>query len=214
MDLLDLEIGHKYFVSSCFVLRPHLGLRGARIDQGYRTESFANRIAFNDVFTSSSRSTCDFLGIGPRLGVDAEWRVGCGLSIFGQAAASIVFGKNQRHAREEFINSLLDTAFTFASAEYRSNGSSDRVSRAITDLSIGLKWEHCFELCCRQHPFSLAFSWEHHGFYNFNNFDFRPSVSPIDFTDVGVAFLTPNIGSRKHGDLFTQGLTVSAEFGF
>ena len=39
LNYLDLEIGHKYYVSSCFVLRPFIGLRGARINQNYNYDS-------------------------------------------------------------------------------------------------------------------------------------------------------------------------------
>ena len=93
MDLLDLEFGHKYYVTSCFILRPHAGLRGGRINQSFRVSSTANRttapIFGPGIFTSDVHAKCNFLGMGPRLGVDLELDLGCGVSIFGQAAGSL-----------------------------------------------------------------------------------------------------------------------------
>ena len=207
MDLIDLEFGHKFYVDHCFILRPHAGLRGARLQQGYRVFSFANRLTgpFSiQQYDSVVHAHNDFLGVGPRVGLDLEFKFGCGVSIFGQAAGTLVFGRFQRNSREDFddFNSLISTDVRFKCSPHR-------VSRAITDLAIGLKWDHCFEWCSRCHPVSLAITWEHHAFFNFNNFNFKSnSTDPT-----GSAFLT-TCGGCHCGDLFTQGLTVSAEIGF
>lgn len=214
LDLLDLEFGRKYYVASCFILRPHLGLRGARVDQSFRVHSEANRLepyaeGGPAYFTSNTKAKNNFLAIGPRVGVDLELRLPCCITLFGQAAASLVFGRFERHAREYF-NDFSTTGSTSdgfpANVQYEAHATLERCSRGITDLAIGLKWEHCCNWCNRQHPITIAFSWEHHAFYDFNNFIFDQN-----FSKTGTTFY----GSRsKHGDLTTQGLTVSAEIGF
>ena len=75
-----------------------------------------------------------------------------------------------------------------------------------------MKWERCFEWCNRPHPVSLALAWEHHTYYDLNNFNFIPrGVVLSDITDTA----TPTaVNIRKHGNLYTQGLTVSLGFGF
>lgn len=203
LDLLDLEFGRKFYVSSCFILRPNLGLRGARIDQGFRTFSVANRFDPYDFggtafFTSNVKAKNNFLGVGPRIGVDMELRLPCCITVFGQAAGSLVFGRFDRHSREEFEDFSDESAYDDFRGNFTfdSHSNCERCSRGMTDLLIGLKWEHCCEWCNRQHPLSIAFSWEHHAFYNFNNFVF-------DSEHRGCC-----------GDLTTQGLTVSAEIGF
>jgi Legionella pneumophila major outer membrane protein precursor len=208
MDLIDLEFGHKYYVDHCFVLRPHAGLRGVRIDQHYRVFSQANRtgdVLFPAVYQSEVHAKNDFLGVGPRVGLDLEFKFCGGISIFGQAAGTIVFGKFDRNSNEvfdEFSGSPVDISF---------RSSPQRCSRAITDLAFGLKWDHCVEWCASSHPVSLAVTWEHHGFFDFNNFNFR-SASSDPFGDSG--FVASSNGARRNGDLFTQGVTVSAEIGF
>lgn len=247
LDLLDLEFGRKYFVSSCFLVRPFFGLRGARINQDYKvfSESLSfsnnstNRAAFTSTqnnfgpnFTSVAKSRNNFLAIGPRVGLDAEVKLGCGLSIVGQAAGSMVYGRFDRHSKEdlniaasntssssnqpafedeffeeEFIEDALITSSGNTEFFYNSKPPKDCSTRAFTDFSIGLKWERCMEWCNVWHPIGVEFTWEHHGFFNVGNFDFDASSQIIN----GV--LSPGI-PKKSGDIFTQGLTVSLSLGF
>lgn len=217
LDLVDLEFGRKYYVSSCFILRPHFGLRGARVDQGFRVFSEANRENPYDVFGTGSyvsgvKAKNNFLGVGPRIGIDLELALPCinNVKLFGQAAGSLVFGKFDRHAKERFQDfTQEDGAYgdcCFADVDYEARATQHRISRGITDLAIGLKWEHCCNWCNRSHPITLAVAWEHHAFYNFNNFIFERLHN-----DGGRVR-----GERRccGGDLATQGLTVTAEIGF
>jgi hypothetical protein len=216
MDLLDLEWGRKYYVSNCFVLRPNIGLRGARIDQNYRISSYSDTATPDTVplddFYSEVKTRSNQLAIGPRVGLDVEVHVGCGVVVFGQAAGAIIFGKFDNHSKEYFEDYANPSSPTIVLSEliYEAKSSAYRTSRTNTDLAIGLKWQHCFDWCNRLHPVSLAFAWEHHAFYDMNNFDF--AQDGLTETD-GVA--TANGAySRKHGDLYTQGLTVALTFGF
>lgn len=215
LDMLDLELGRKFYVSNCFVLRPNIGLRGIRVDQNYRVFSTSNldeqeSSPFVD-FLSVVKARSDFLAIGPRVGVDVEVQIGCGLSIFGQAAGSIVFGKFDNHAKEDYTDFNISTGSALGEFHYEQKESAHRTSRTITDLAIGVRWDHCFEWCNRYHPVGIAFAWEHHAFYDFNNFNFAERGFDLDGGTVGEA---NGAVPRKRGDLFTQGLTVSATFGF
>jgi len=224
MDLLDLEFGRKFYVSSCFVLRPHFGLRGARINQSYRIESVRTAttpVLYGEAYASEVKTRNDFLAIGPRVGLEAQVHLGCGFSIFGEAAGSLVFGRFDRHSSETYADYLAPTATTLAddlvnNYDFDTEGSLERSSRSFTDLTIGIKWERCFDWCNRLHPVSVAFSWEHHGFYNMNNFNFiSAGVSGTDATPGAVGTFTYNGAQfHDHGDLTTQGLTVSLAVGF
>jgi len=206
LDLVDIEFGRKFYVSSSFILRPQFGLRIARIDQNYRVESAAiGATAPITDFTAVARSRSDFTAVGPRVGLDIELNLGCGIALFGQGAGSILFGRFDNHSRELLTN-FTDGA-TVGSFEYEARSSSNRCSRTTTDLAFGVKWEHCYEWCNRMHPVALAFAWEHHGFYDLNSFNFVERGYNLT-----TGAFTP--GSRKHGDLYTQGLTVSLGFGF
>ena len=96
--------------------------------------------------------------------------------------------------------------------DYEANGNSKRSTVTMTDISIGLKWEHCFECCGVYHPFALAFAWEQNAFYDLNDFGFIAGATPAGTALTG-AFGTNNTSS-KAGNLVTQGLTITATIGF
>lgn len=231
LDSLDLEFGRKFYVSNCFVLRPHFGLRGIRLNQGYRIEATRHTSSFDnfveagdnlgDAYTVYGHMRNNFLAIGPRLGLEAQIHLGCGFSLFGEGAASLVFGRFSRQSKTSYHDAFTPTtAASFVNDyEYQTGGNLQRSSRATTDLSIGVKWERCFDWCNRLHPVGIAFAWEHHAFFGVNNFDliangYHPNDVGVD--DIGTA-LSQDLRAGKYqtiGDIYTQGLTVTATFGF
>lgn len=204
LDLLDLEFGRKFYIASCLVARPYFGLRGARVDQSYRVYSLAE-FGTSDGYETIVRSKNNFLAVGPRVGAYLELDFGCGFSLFGDAAASILFGKTDVHS-SEFVGIVESVNESFL--EYQEKSSPHRNSRAVTDLAFGIQWDHCCEWCNRCHPVSIALAWEHHAFWDFNQFNFR-SYGQYDDGQVR----RRGVG-EKSGNLYTQGLTLSATIGF
>ena len=92
LDVFDLSARKKLDMGSDLGLGIEAGLRYARIDQkievNYRQDvtSTANRRA--DIY-----NTNNFSGWGPRVGVDADWRMGKGFSLFGGLAGSLLIGE-------------------------------------------------------------------------------------------------------------------------
>jgi len=210
LDLVDIEFGRKFYVSNCFVLRPDFGLRVARIHQTYRVASEAvNGDGDVENFISDVKSRSNFLAVGPRVGLDVELHFCGGFALFGQAAGSIVFGKFDNHSRENYLDTV-SSAPVVGALTYEARSSAHRCSRTITDLAFGIKWDHCYEWCNRCHPVSIAFAWEHHAFYDMNNFNFVENGLELE----GPSAVATGAHTRKHGDLNTQGLTVSIAFGF
>lgn len=210
LDLLDFELGRKFYVSSGLVLRPQFGLRGARISQSYRVGSWANSpgrlIGLTDIFFSNARSTALFMALGPRVGCSVEYRFGCGLSLFGEAATAILFGRFDRHAREH-SDLLPDGGGVQANFDYQTSTGFDHSSRTITDLSVGINFCRCFDWCGRSRQITLSMAWEHHAFNQLNAFNFASD-----------GFSLPDLKAHtalgKSGNLYTQGLTFSASIGF
>jgi Legionella pneumophila major outer membrane protein precursor len=215
MDLVDIEFGRKFYVSNCFVLRPDFGLRIARINQTYKVDSlsiFDGTAPFEN-FATQVKSRSDFLAVGPRVGIDVELHLDCGLTLFGCGAGTIAFGTFDNHSREHYEDFTTTGEIALSEFDYNEKNHAQRTSRAFTDLAFGIKWERCFEWCNRCHPVSLAFAWEHHAFWDMNNFNFKPA----GFDPTGdETFADGPLGGcgKKHGDLFTQGLTVSLALGF
>ncbi|MEI8365365.1 MAG: Lpg1974 family pore-forming outer membrane protein [Parachlamydiaceae bacterium] len=216
MDLIDLEFGRKFYVSNCFVVRPHFGLRGARLNQSYRIEAMRDVPAptgLGEAYSLDGRLRNDFLAIGPRLGFEAQIHLGCGVSLFGDVAGSLVFGRFSRHSYQDYTDMIVPTSIGTTAIinayDYETGGNILRSTRAFTDMAVGVKWERCFEWCNRFHPVGVAFAWEQHAFFNVNNFDtIVNAYDPVTNTFVS------DLGLGVAGDLYTQGLTVSVTFGF
>ena len=210
LDLVDLEVGRKFYLSSCFIARPLIGIRAARIAQSYRTKSYANDIGrgagLSDVYFSKTDSSGCFLALGPRIGALLEYRMGCGIAFFGEAATSILFGRFDRHANEQCALYPSGTSFG-ADYDYHSSTGCDRQSRTVTDMSVGVNFSRCVEWCNRVRRITLSFAWEHHVFYHLNSFNF--ATNSVELPDQQT-----QCSRGKSGNLYTQGLVVSADVGF
>lgn len=216
LDLIDLEFGHKFYVANCFSLRPQFGLRFARVHQTYRAEFDAEGPSDEILssYISEIKTRSNFLAVGPRAGLEVEVDIGCGISLFGCGAGAVMFGKFDNNSKEYLKDFTTLTVQEIGQFTYESPSARHRCSRLFTDLAFGVKWTRCFEWCNRCHPVSLAFAWEHHGFFAMNTFNFaeRGFVFPEGVED-GPGDLKA-AQANKRGDLFTQGLTVSLTFGF
>jgi hypothetical protein len=208
LNIVDLELGKKFYISPCLIARPFLGLRYASINQSYKVHSYSNVDQGNpDLgnYVASAKSKCDYNGFGLLAGFDLDYKIGCNFSLFGRAAGSILYGSFHRKEKENadmiFPPSQQVLTNTLLPLEYHSNQTFYR-SRAITDFSLGLKWEDCFCTGERFYPLQVAIAWEHHGFFRMNQFRFaRIQDAFTEFSD-------------KDGDLMTQGLTLSFSMGF
>jgi hypothetical protein len=225
LDLIDLEFGYKFYVNRCFILRPSLGLRFARIDQNYHVNAYTNfkgksfYAGFNN-FVSTVKSKNDFRGAGPRVGLDLEIDLGCSLFLVGRGSASLLYGSFDRYS------TAVLTANTGGSSTevftYQAKGYSDRDTILTADVSFGFEWQRCFECCNRSYPFALSLVWEQNAFYGINHFNFVPYRSNTAQTTGGKVSINEEVAttngtgssSAKTGNLLTQGLTLSATVGF
>lgn len=217
LDLFDFELGRDYPLSSQFSVRPHFGVRCARINQKYHVASSTtgrtgdyNGASYD--YTSDVEAKCNFLGAGPRLGFDADLKLCWGLSLFGKAAGALIYGNFNSHSHEFFKNTDF-YYYNFDTFQSRAeNGNSKTASRAMTDLAIGIKWDRTYSWGYREVPFYIAVSWEHHYFHRFNNFktdgDSFTNVEDNAFNFGPYANLLSDREERV-GDLFLQGLTVA-----
>ncbi len=175
LNLLDAEIGKKFFVGKWLALRPYGGLRGGWIYQKYNqffVESGEELIPGNILeATDSLKMHNKFRGIGVLAGIDTQWGLFKEVSIYGDAAVSLLYG-NMKVSRNGDINGkrfnstgeiLLDIYDLTPS--YQDNF---LCARAIVDLALGLRWDHMF-LSDRLH-LGLHAGWEEHYFLGQNQF--------------------------------------------
>jgi len=208
LDMLDVELGRPFCVSQCLTIRPHIGVRAVWLNQRYRIENFVVDVPTlgTETLVQEVRLKSDYEAVGLRGGLDTQWDLGCGMSLYGSAAASVVYGNFDLRSRDRYRTTATVTFFEF-DVEQKHNVCA---CRAITDAGIGLRWRTC--LCGDSMAVTLQIGWEHHLFINKNMFE--------DFTALNddPAF-NPELGEVKNpafpkGDLCLKGVTFSARFDF
>jgi hypothetical protein len=224
LNMIDLELGRAFFTSRWLTLRPHMGLRGAWIKQSYDIEYETLNSTFPVVASSESEVDMKnkFWGVGIRGGLDTRWGFCGNWSIYGNMAISILYGRFHIDHEEEAANSAgtIETNVINFHDHFCA-------ARAITDLALGLMWEHtfcgCEDICApdcygdnggssRRSPekpgyhLSVMLGWEQHIFFNQNQF-WRVSRTSTP-SGHHQAF------GHERGDLTTQGVTLTARLGF
>lgn len=157
-NVLDLENGREFYVSKCLTLRPFAGLRTAWIKQEFDIEYSNIPVSPNNPITPATRHDVDqkdrFWGIGIRGGLDMQWGIGCGFSVFGNYAASLLYAYHSvKHNEKAFLSEdAVQTLFRTDNFFH--------VGTAIFDMQLGLRydWLSCSE--CWHVGFDLG--WEHH----------------------------------------------------
>ena len=205
LNIFDWEIGREFCVSPCLSLRPFIGIRAAWVDQKYDIHSsFAGNPfdadACDNTRKDGLRMKSKFSGAGVRGGLNSEWKWGCGFSIYGDFAGSILWGKFRRNTHlnrqytEEVAGEDYAREYCLQQKDHTSAG-----CRAITDAAIGLRWKQFFD--CDRIALTFSIGWEHHCFFDQNRFEnFGTCANP-----------QPQV---ERGDLYTQGVTFAARLDF
>ncbi len=196
LNLLDLEMGREFFVSKWLMLRPHVGFRGAWIKRHLDFEASGGNVTPAGTELESDLHN-RLRGFGVRGGFDTQWGLGSGWSVFGQLAFSAIYGKQRLHSKYENTPAVAGNPGTerHHAKEHFTDG-----ARAITDLALGLRWDHLFY--DDQYRFRLQAAWEQHVFFGY--------VQDMQFLD-DVAI---GANMNRAGDLSLSGVSLQARFDF
>jgi hypothetical protein len=190
LNQLDFDLGREFFVSKWLTLRPYFGLRSDWIHQ--KLEVHYNRFNGNSGQDYEVELRNHFWGIGLATGLDTQWGLGGGWSIYGNAAFAILYGIHDLD-RDDELSNLDEFKFVNMDDTYR-------VSRTVGDLQLGLRWDTMFD--GDRFHFGIQAGWEHHVYFGQNQF-----ARFVDDQAIG-NFLA------NQGDLSFQGWTLSARFDF
>jgi hypothetical protein len=187
LNVIDLELGREFFVSKWLTLRPHMGLRNAWVRQRYHVDYTAAAVVTQDHIKMRNR----FWGIGLRGGMDSQWGLGCGWSLYGNLAIALLRGNFRVDQTEVVEPSDLSTPIF-----------KDRLqlTRATTDLEFGIRWDQVF--MCEAFRMMLQVGWEHHMFFGQNQLK-----NFMDDTFNGKF-------SQMNGDLAVHGWSAELRFDF
>ena len=217
LNLVDFELGRGFWTSKYLSIRPHVGFRVAFIDQKYEIEhsggSWEEREAapLQDPFNNFVKLDNDFKGVGIRSGLDSYWNLGCGWAIFGNLAASIIYGRfdvdHDEYNRE--------ASAVHGKIKVLELDDSFRASRAILDLALGVQWATMF--CDCQYGFTVRLGWEQHLFFDQNQLWRVTRIGDVSRGEAQAALPNntgENVFQQRRGDLDTQGWTVTLKFDF
>jgi hypothetical protein len=126
-DVLDLEAGRWLTLDDSLFVRLYGGVRGAILDQ-----SFHIRYDGGDFDSGHVDAPVDFDGLGLRVGAEIHWDCGCGCSLFGRAAGSLLAG-DFRLRRTETEDGRLLVSIT---EDYHQ-------TVPVTELAVGGQVECC-----------------------------------------------------------------------
>jgi len=202
MDFVDLLLARAHYVGTKLSFRPFVGARGAWIRQRVNyaaslqnaTVATALGVANNQSLASNQNSRS--WGIGPEIGLDTNWMFGYGLRMTAKAEADLLYTRYTTTTGETVTN--LNTGAIITRDEI-SQKHSDYL-RPHANLEMGFGWGTYFDN--NKWHFDLLATYGFQVFWNQNMFR--------HFTDdiVRASSNAPN------GDLFVQGLNLTARFDF
>lgn len=133
LNLISLDLGREFFVSKWMTLRPFMGVQSGWIYQKQNV-AFTGALPIDAEQRSLSLYNGNkYWGLGPKTGLDTQWGLGYGFSLVGNAGLSLLYGFFD-------LQTMQSTNLTTPV----NNINAVRVSRAITEVALGLRWDTMF----------------------------------------------------------------------
>jgi hypothetical protein len=141
-NVLDLELTSSCFWHKYLIIKPIFGARGAWIKYGYHDKYYysTNTEQFQTIRNKYSAG-------GPRMGVDAYFKVGGGFDFMGGITASLLYG----HMSASFARNFLSATTTIDHEKF-----SDL--KGTLQMQLGANWKYFFDKDTK--AFSLHLLWE------------------------------------------------------
>lgn len=170
-DVIDLTLGHSFAALPCFYVRPFIGVRGAIIHQKLKSNLeaiFISSIGETRVFTNKDNKE-DFWGIGPQIGIDANWYLGSNFSLYGNFEIMTYYGdvKGKNFNTDTFPQTV----------NARNIRKKHCFNNIATDAALGLRWDKSLNCGKCDIQFMLKLGVEQHRIYNFSDLESQGNLS-------------------------------------
>ena len=127
-------------------------------------------------------------GAGLVAGLDSEWDIACGFSVYADVSAALLYGQFRSSSRQ--ISRVEDEVFGDVKLHDRFNA-----CVPVTDLALGLRWKPVFECFCTPISPIVDLGWEQHVFFDQNRFiDMRNCDAPSSRGNLSLTGLTLSLG--------------------
>lgn len=189
-NVINLELARNHYISQYLTLRPHVGLKGAWINQDYNVKYFSD-VSESTSFNLRMRNDQDYWGIGIRTGLDTAWYFMKNFCMYGDFAIAAMwshFEVDRRDSRQNIATVTVPAKINIINTE-----NDFHTIKPVVEFGLGLRYDWWFS--DDDYHFGIQAGWEEQMWVNHNNL-----FTPYD--------------EANHGDLVTQGLTVKARFDF
>jgi hypothetical protein len=171
-DTIDLTIAHNFYPCHRFFVKPFIGLRGAIIHQKLESNLVTTKTDIEQVVTTITTKLDDkekFWGVGPELGIEADWYLGWDLSVYAMFDAVPYYGNV--HSKNDDVDTILSTKNI---NDIKGNSCFNSIG---TDGAIGIRWDKylCYKNC--DVHILLKLGLEQHRIYEFSNLGADGSLS-------------------------------------
>lgn len=194
LDLAEIDFGYWIRSSRWFSLRPYLGLEGGWINQKQIVQYNQFLATGSNVFFDATITQINnFKGVGPVLGLDGLFSVGCGFGLLGKLAACFLYGRSHNPASLHIDSGATPPPLFDTSILYEQH----RLMPALRS-QVGFNWEKRLAKYCSlflNAAYEVQYFWE--TWRNQNSF-----IQSIALTDAG------------YGDLMLHGFTGQVRVSF
>jgi hypothetical protein len=197
-NTFDIRLGKPHYVSRYVVFNPHFGVRGGWIDQHFSVDYSGTGSGTRTIHHGDN----DFWGVGARAGLDTDWILGRGWCLFGNIAASMLFGKFE-------IDQSLQIPGTTADGF---NVDYDYYQNVPNfEIALGIAWGKYFNK--KRNHVGLRLAYEFHEWWdqlNMKKFSSGSIGTPEVGTPSGTGIYTNDTVSR--GNFTLNGLSLKLQF--
>lgn len=132
MNTADLEASHKIDVCHGLSVRPSIGIKAGSINQTINADWNA------EIVTATEKVRHRYFGVGPSLGINAEWNICGNLNIVGDFKTAFMYGNwhiDDTYKRPAVF--LVTTKTTIVTKMKKT-----KLGTLMFDYFVGLEWTH------------------------------------------------------------------------
>ncbi len=198
MNLIDLSIARHYYIGTSLMFHPFFGARGAIISQKLNAQ-YMDEVSGNLLFQNLSiKRTTHSWGVGPRIGISTDWKLGCGVKMLGKGSGDILF--TQYTSLNTKQKSLSSAGLVSGANNYNIRQKNLNYLRGHCDLEFGFSWGSYWGMRKWHTDFAAT--------YNFQIF-FNQNMFRCFVDDLAHA-----ISASPSGNLYINGLNISFRVDF
>lgn len=185
-DALDFLVRRPFYFGKKLTANVSLGLKALWITQNFNRTLVGSELLNDELeaLNSSSAVKQTTWGLGPKIGIETNWILGCGFQIMGNLSTSVL-------STSYNVTGTLETLDGSDSFNCLHNYG---VLRPVTEAFLGLGWNTGF--CDNSYRLALSVGYDFDVYWSYNLIDYAVE------------------NRKNVGDMYLQGLNIGARFDF